>query len=374
MSPCFADLPQPFLASEAEAAGLSERRRAGARRRGSLTRLAPGLYAVATTWDGLSPRDRHTDTARAAVRAVPNAVLSHRSAALLHGLPHPWGALGPVRMTVLDDTRTSRAPAWIQLHRGAIPVAHRARHDLVARDGDLSEGSGLLVTSPARTVVDCFREECLGDGVAIGDGALRLGLATPQELAAMRAFQTHWPGVTKAAIGIRLLDRRRANWLESRSAAALWRCGIPLGVPQVVVRDERRRFVARVDMAWSEEGVVGEADGRGKYLGEFEDGLDDSPRSASLRVVAAGARESRLRDLGLEVVRWDPMDIVRAPGGVAERWEAAAARGRGRRVTARLECSCCAVPLTDCAKPTDSPLLARHRGGIRAISREAGWS
>ena len=367
MSLGFADLSQPFLASEAEAAGLSERRRASARRRGALTRLAPGLYAVASTWDALSPRDRHSATARAAVRAVPNAVVSHRSAALLHELPHPWGALGPVRMTVLDDTRTSRAPAWVQLHRGAIPVDHRARHDLLTRGGELVRGDDLLVTSPARTVIDCFREECLADGVAIGDGALRLGLATPQELRAMRAFQTRWPGVTKAANGILLLDGRRENWLESRSATALWCCGIPLGIPQVVVRDERRRFVARVDMAWADEGVVGEADGRGKYLGEFDDGLDDSPQSASLRVVAAGARESRLRDLGLEVcggTRGHRSDPGRRGGAL----EAAAARGRD---TAGLEAA--AAPLTDCAKSTESPLLVRDPGGFRAISREVGW-
>jgi hypothetical protein len=355
----FEDLPQPFLTREADAAGLSERRRAGALRRGQLIRLAPGLYAARSAWELLTPRDRHLATTRTAVLAVPGAVLSHRSAALLHGLPHPWGALGPVRMTVLDDDRTSREPAWVQLHRGATPPEH------------LSPGTdGLPVTTATRTVVDCFREESLPDGVAIADGALRNDLTSVECLRAMRAFQGRWPGVTKAESGILLLDERRENWFESRSAAALWCCGIPLGVPQVVVRDEWRQFVARVDMAWAEEGVVGEADGRGKYLGEFEDGLDDSARSAAVRVVAAGVRESRLRDLGLEVVRWEPTDIVHSPSAVAERWEAAAARSRGRRVRARLECSCCQTLLTDCAKPTVSPLLVRVDGGFRAISRE----
>ena len=358
MFPSF-DLPQPFLAAEADAAGLSERRRASALRRGELTRLAPGLYAVGVDWEVLSPRERHIATARAAVRAVPGAVLSHRSAALIHGLPHPWGSLGAVRMTVLGDRRTSRAPAWVQLHRGLTPAAHLVPHELLTRDLTRTAEGEVLLTTPTRTVIDCFREERLPDGVAIGDGALREGLTSPQRLRAMRAFQTRWPGVTKAAHGIPLLDERRENWLESRSAAALWGCGIPLGVPQVVVLDELRRFVARVDMAWPEQGVVGEADGRGKYLGEFDDGLDDSARSASLRVVAAGARESRIRDLGLEVVRWDPHEIVHTPGVVADRWEAAAARARSRTVTAMLECSCCRTALTCCAKPTGSPLTER---------------
>jgi hypothetical protein len=221
-------------------------------------------------------------------------------------------------------------------------------------------------------LVDCFREEWLEEGVAIADGALRLGLATLEELRAMRLFQRRWPGVVKAESGILLVDGRRENWLESRSAAALWRCGVPLGTPQVVVRDQWRRFVARVDMAWAQHGVVGEADGRGKYLGEFDDGLGDSAESAAQRVIAAGVRESRLRDLGLEVVRWEPDDIVRTPAAVAERWEAAAARNRRRRVSAILECSCCERPLTGCAKPTVSPLLVRDRGGFRAISAEGG--
>jgi hypothetical protein len=269
-------------------------------------------------------------------------------------------------MTVLDDDRTSREPAWVQLHRGDTPTEHCTTQP--AHPGSDS----LPVTTATRTVVDCFREECLPDGVAIADGALRNGLTSVQRLRAMRAFQTRWPGVTKAASGIHLVDERRENWLESRSAAALWWWGVPLGAPQVVVRDHRRRFVARVDMAWPEHGVVGEADGRGKYLGEFEDGLDDSAQSAALRVVAAGVRESRLRDLGLEVVRWEPSEIVQKPSGVAERWDAAAARARRRLVTARLECSCCQVLLTDCSKPTVSPLRVRHGGGFRAIGREGG--
>ena len=363
----FADLSQPFLAREADAAGLSDRRRAGALRRGQLTRLAPGLYAARAAWEPLSPRDQHIALAQAAVRAVPKAVVSHRSAAIIHGLPDPWGPLGPVRMTVLDDDRTSRALAWVQLHRGPTPLDQRAEHPRLS-----DQASGALVTTPARTVVDCFREEWLDEGVAIGDGALRSGLTTLEELRAVRAFQRRWPGVVKAESGILLVDARRENWLESRSAAALWRCGVPLGTPQVVVRDHLRRFVARVDMAWAAHGVVGEADGRGKYLGEFDDGLDDSAGSAAQRVVAAGVRESRLRDLGLEVVRWEPDDVVRSPAAVAERWEAAAARNRGRRLTAHLECSCCAKPLTYCAKPTMSPLLVRDRGGFRAISAESG--
>lgn len=373
MSTTFDELPQPFLAREADAAGLSERRRAGALRRGELTRLVAGLYAVSSVWEPLSPPDRHLALTQAAVRAVPHAVVSHRSAALAHGLPHPWGPLGPVRLTVLedDDDRTSRAPAWVQLHRGAIPSEHRT--ELQVEHAQLcGQSVEALVTTPTRTVVDCFREERLEEGVAIGDGALRADATNRERLRAMRTYQRRWPGVIKAESGILLLDERRENWLESRSAAALWCCGIPLGVPQVVVRDERRQFVARVDMAWAGQGVVGEADGRGKYLGEFDDGLDDSAESAAMRVVAAGVRESRLRDLGLEVVRWEPTDIVRSPSVVAERWETAAARARGRRVTARLECSCCQTLLTDCAKPTVSPLLVRVNGGFRAISREGG--
>src|SRR3712207_818946 len=106
---------EPFLAREAPGLGLSPGRLPGLVRRGHLVRVERGVYAVSTAWQAQSPQQRHLGLVRAAVRLVPRAVVSHRSAALVHGLPTPYGASGAVRMTVPADDRTSRGSAWVQL-------------------------------------------------------------------------------------------------------------------------------------------------------------------------------------------------------------------------------------------------------------------
>ncbi|GAA4715074.1 DUF559 domain-containing protein [Pedococcus ginsenosidimutans] len=344
------DLAAPFLAHEAVAAGWSARRVGGLLRRGHLVRLARGLYAPTRQWAAMSPDERHLALVHAAVRRVPRAVVSHRSAALVHGLPTPYGALGPVRMTVPADDRSSRAESWVQLHRGTTGLQHV---ELVA---------GLPVTTVARTVVDCFREDGLAQGLSVGDAALRSGTGSVADIQHVRQQQRRWPGVARAGIGIPLLDGRRESWLESFSAGAMAARDVPPGVPQVVVLDEWGQFVARVDVAWAELGIVGEADGRGKYLGDFDDGLGRGEDAAAARVVQAAQRESRVRELGLRVVRWDTTEIVRSPRSVVARWFAAARSADPGRVTAHLRCSCHRLPLTDCPSSTRKDGLGRLAG------------
>lgn len=111
---------------------------------------------------------------------------------------------------------------------------------------------------------------------------------------------------------------------------------VPLATPQVRVFTDDGRFVARVDALWEAEEVIGEADGVGTYLGDFDEFRDRSAEAVARRVVEAGRRESRLRDLGFEVVRWDPREIARSPGDVVDRWLAARARQDPERIRARL--------------------------------------
>ena len=315
-----------------------------------MVRLARGLYAVAEVWASLSPEQRHLGLALAAVRRVPGAVLSHRTAALVHGLPTPYGRLGAVRMTVPADDRTSRGESWVQLHRGATGPEH-VRH-----------AAGLPVTTVARTVVDCFREDGLAEGLAVGDAALRAGLVTVAGLRLVRLQQGRWPGVTRAAVGLPLLDGRRESWLESYSAGAMAGRDVPVGVPQVVVLDDWGEFVARVDVGWPALGLVGEADGRGKYLSDLGDGLGEDEHAAASRVLASARRESRLRELGLDVVRWDTSEIVRRPQQVVARWFSAARAADPTRVRAVLRCSCHRLALTDCPAGTGSAPYGRRTG------------
>ena len=341
----FTQLPQPFARSEGLASGVSARVLERAARTGQLSRLAPGLYAAAPLWENLSAWGRHLALARAAARVTPDAIVSHASAAALLDLPMPSNPPPRATMTLLDDGRTSRPDDWRRFHRGFTPH-HHVRID-----------RGVPYLVPGRIVIDCLRDMGPGDALAVIDAALGRGLVTGAELMAVRRLQRRWPGIAIADQLLRLSDGRRESWLESASAWVMASWELPPDIPQVVVKDGRGRFVARVDALWPDLGVVGEADGRGKYLLNAKEGEADEEAAASA-VLEESRRENRVRDLGLEVVRWDTPDLGR-PLELRERFLRAASRARPDAVTARFECSCCRRPLTDCAQPTRiAPLKA----------------
>ena len=75
---------------------------------------------------------------------------------------------------------------------------------------------------------------------------------------------------------------------------------MPAPVLQEAFYDERGK-IGVVDFWWPDCKLVGEFDGRGKYLrDEYLSG-----RSTADAVLAEKAREDRLRALGLTIVRWD---------------------------------------------------------------------
>lgn len=343
----YADLPQPFGRAEALAAGVSARRLERAAASGVLARIAPSLYAVRSPWVALPPWHRHELLARAAVRLTPDAIVSHLSQAVLLGLPHPAYTVTKVTMTLLDDHRTSGGDEWRQFHRGATPPGH-----VVILDGH-------PYLTGTRTVIDCARELHPRDALAVMDAALRDGLTTMRGLLGMRRHQRGWPGITQADAVLRLASPLRESWLESVSAWAFHSRGLDAGIPQVNVIDPAGRLVGRVDALWPELGVVGEADGRGKY----ELGLDGSPDAdvvAAMRraIHDQHEREDRLGDLGLVVLRWGQADAL-AMDPLAERFLAAAARADPGRVTARFRCSCCRRDLSHCDPATSrGPLSA----------------
>ena len=328
-------LPAVFLAAEAAAADVDSRRLRTAIAAGTAVRVGRGAYADPHRW----PTDRverHRLMALAAQRAVAGSVLSHVSAALAHELPNPMGALPRPAVTV-DDRLRSRSPgSWMTLYRGELAVGHVESNGVVRR------------TVVSRTVVDCARHLTTGDGLATADAAVRAGKTTVDAVRAMREFQHRWPGALKSQLMLAQLDPRREGWLESWSADAFRRMGLPRWIPQVNVYDAHDRFVGRVDGYWPELGVAAEADGRGKYLGDVDPALDRSPDAVAHRVLEAGEREVGLRGCGLGLVRWTTTEITTGQLLVRARWRAEVARTDPRGIRATLTCSCCNAPVTSC--------------------------
>jgi hypothetical protein len=308
-------LPQPFLWSEARAAGLSHAALAGAVRRREVIKIAPSVYVVRDQWLRLDPTQMHVALARAAQASVPESVVSHVSAALAYSLPTPQGPVGKVTLTARGSSRTSYPDDWRRVLQATLPVDH------------VSTAAGVSVTTPARTVVDSFRQSRFRDALAIADAAVRQGLVAVEELRAMRVFQARWPGVRLAEEGLALVDGRRESWLESASVAVAHRRGYSIPESQIRIHDLDGAFVGRVDHLWRRAGVIGEADGRGKYRGGL-DGAEETAEQVAEAILAERDRERGLEALGFAVARWGTTDLRDYGEGLCRALAAAGRRAR----------------------------------------------
>ncbi len=285
-------LPLLFTRTDAVVAGLStqqvDRRLAGRRweviRRGQYT--ATRLDAEAR-W-------------RAEVAAVAAAhgrtlVLAHQHAARAWGLPRPLGDPGP--LVFVTERPPARSTPALKIHVARLPT------DEVVQRGRV------LVTSPARTVVDCARALHPRDALAIVDAALHRRLLAESDIRQALDRQGGWPGVARARRVLALADGRRETALESWSAWSFAEQQVPPPVWQATICDSGGAFLGRSD-GWWEQGVAGEADGREKYgLAALErGGVDASGLAAALD--DERRREQRLRRVGIVIVRWGPGDVL----------------------------------------------------------------
>jgi very-short-patch-repair endonuclease len=268
--------------------------------RGILNRVHRGVYSV-----GRPAMTRRTRWRAAVLACGPNAVLSHRSAAVL------WQLLSPsTRAIELTRATGWSGPSEVFLHRQIVPPDERTVVD------------GIPVTSPPRTIFDLAAsasrraarsrvsrrevERALNQMEVLG---LRDALAVPDLLAryprrAGSALLRDLFGEPERLSGV------AANDLEEWFVALVERWGLPR--PRInadlAVGD---RFI-RPDFMWPDRRLIVEADGRGAHgTGQaFE-----SDRERDRLLVAAGWRVMRvtwrqLRDTPQEVVR----DLRRALG------------------------------------------------------------
>lgn len=325
----------PLVIATADAIALATSQHAWRREvvGGAWRRLAHGVWCRQEVWD---TADRVTRTRLVAVahhRRWPGSVVSHLSSAAMWGLPLPLAPRDaqdqPHRawLTVPSEPgRAARRTPVVVVTMAALPAAD------VEPVGPSVWGAPIAVTTRARTVVDCLRALPAHDAVAIADAAARRGTSRAA-VGAVLDRQVGWPRIRRARDLLELVDPRRESWLESVSAVALHELGLPRGEPQVEVRTPGGVFVARVDACWRDLGVVGEADGWGKYTAD-----DPTPSGAQRVLRSEKRREDALRDLGLEVVRWDARGVLDPArrAATAERFRRAVARADPRRVRARL--------------------------------------
>lgn len=253
--------------------GLTAREIDGRVAAGRLHPLFRAVYAVghsAVTWHAMG---------RAALLAVgPDAGLSHTSSAIAWRMARDTGA--DMELTVKG--RQARSRPGLRVHSAA--------------ELELRELDGLLVTTPARTLLDLAAREDVTRSLA---EALVLRIVTIAEL---RAELRRHPGQCGAARLRRLIDTTEPtrSELERRLARIIREAGLP-----------RPRFNARVgryevDVLWERERVVVETDGWAAH----------GHRSAFER---DRARDAELQAHGYAVLRFTWRQVCDQPLLVAAR-------------------------------------------------------
>lgn len=259
---------------------------------GRFIRIRPGVYAVSTEWHAAGPQERHRaamDALLATSARVP--VFSHESAALLHGIP-VIGAWPPLPHTIAADLG-HRPPANV--------LVHRPRHPWT-----IAEVGGAFATTPECTAINLAASRSLAAGVAAFDHVIAAGI--PKDvLASMIAGWRPFHGVRRAMRALEIATGLAETPLESISLVPIALARFEPPEQQVVVVARGRRY--RLDFFWASQRVVGEADGRGKYL---------SPAD----LWEEKLREDALRSLDLGFARWGWDEALAGPPVVARLLEA----------------------------------------------------
>jgi Transcriptional regulator, AbiEi antitoxin len=293
------DVPQPtiFTVDQARAHGWTASALRHAVTTGRLVRLRRGVYCDAAS--SAAPALH----AAAVTLTRRGAVVSHRSAAALHGVPMLGAVPRLPELTVAP--RTGANLPGVHLHRASLPPA-----DVVCIDG-------VDVTGPARTAIDIARHHPALSAVAVMDNALHRGLVCDDDLARVIDECRCWPGIRRARAAYGLADGRSESALESVSRLRMTQLAIPAPALQTTIFDEFGRLVARVDFYWDEFGVYGEADGRAKYVDRQS-------------LWAEKEREDELGRLGLVAARWGWDDAWRDGRRMRSRLASAFERGAAR--------------------------------------------
>ena len=257
-------------------------------------------------------------TVTCAQAAHPRSVLSHFTAAELTEL-RTWAD------TKRDDCPPAGA-TWLTCVPGK-RRRNQKREDVVLRRAgltaaDLRRHRGLLLTTDARTVVDLARELPLREAIVTVDHALRVATSRA-DLRLVLDRQFGWPGIRRARAAVAFGNPRSESALESIARVSFAAAGLPEPILQAQFWDGEQWLSERTDFWFPRFRTVVEADGLAKY-----EAATSSERRRLLR--QSFLRDQRLADRDVEIVHFGWEDAVLTPTQLAQRMQAAFARGERR--------------------------------------------
>jgi very-short-patch-repair endonuclease len=283
-------------------AGISDSRLKALVRSGGLVRVRRGVYATrpAIEYAAVNPRRGHALQVAAVGSAVGrDAVASHHSAALMHGISLLNRPADTVTLTRPPARRASRLRSdGIVFHAADLPAEH------------VTSRYGLLVTTVPRTVVDLARTSPFREAVVAADSALQAEITTKAALLDIADACSRWPGIQQARRVIEFSDERAESVLESCARTAFAEAG--LEPPELQVTIHGPDWSYRIDFCWPEQRVIAEADGLVKY-------------SSRNDLAKQFERDRLLRDAGYQVIHFTWHELMRTPEIVIGRIRAATA-------------------------------------------------
>ncbi|MBD7996035.1 DUF559 domain-containing protein [Arthrobacter sp. Sa2CUA1] len=260
-------------------------------------------------------RDAEPDLAercRPYLDLLPDAFLSHVTAARLHGLPLP---------------RLLQAEPTIHLSRASTLAVPRRRnvtgHRLLLEPGELTVCSGLPVTSLARTLLDLSTVLSLEDLVAAGDwvisehqrnfGSRRTALLPVEELRRYVSAKAGVPGLPRLRAAVGLMRVGVDSPPETRIRLLLGRAGLPEFTPNTAILDETGDPALWVDLGCRQYRTCIEYDGA-HHLTPAQQSRDHH-------------RDLLTHQLGWHQVRINKFDVAQGPEWVVGKVRQALVRG-----------------------------------------------
>lgn len=273
-----------FSTAHARAAGYDRHAVAAQVRSGAWCTVRYGVHTTREVWAAhVAVGEQHHLEAAAVVLRLdrPQSVLSHASAARLHGLLLPTDAGTDVELTDPEQFRRGRG---YRVRRASLPPE------------DVTTIDGLPVTSLARTLADLGREWDVVDTVVAVDDVLADGRLTPADLVTAALRHRHWPGAGRMARAFGLARVGAHSPHETRTRLAFVAAGLPEPMLQAAVY-RGLRLVGVLDMLWEEPAAFAEGDGKVKVTEPW------NGRSSAEAVWAEKCRHDDLVDLDLRGVR-----------------------------------------------------------------------
>ena len=277
----------------------------------ALTRLRWGAYAPASAFDRLGLAEKHAMLVLAAAATRNSPVVSGVSAAILHGLP--LVAHTPDSVHLLAPASSGRR------RNGIVEVARWSSVHVVS--GEPS------VTALPDTLIEVCRTAPFLTALTMVDHALKIDrYGRRQPLLTFEAlqetFERRMPfrGFARVQRVLSFAVTGAETPFETMSRVTIGELGFPEPLLQHPVVLPSGRIVY-ADFGWPEFGVLGEADGWGKYV-------DPRYGTASLeeRVRAEKQRDNALRRLGWTPAHWewddawqrDPLEAILLDAGLRQ--------------------------------------------------------